>query len=137
MLKAQGVGNIASGFCGGLPLTSVIIRSSVNISSGCETRNSSVIHGVFLLMAVVLFPLAINQIPLACLAAILTVTGFKLASPKLFMTMWGNGMLHFIPFVVTVSSIVMTDLLKGIIIGLTVAFVMHKLEAKKQQPEAN
>ena len=68
-LIAQGVGNIASGFFGGLPLTSVIIRSSVNISSGCETRNSSVIHGVFLLMAVVLFPLAINQIPLACLAA--------------------------------------------------------------------
>ena len=125
-LMAQGVGNMVSGFCGGLPLTSVIIRSSVNISSGCETRNSSVIHGVFLLLSVVLFPMAINQIPLACLAAILTVTGFKLASPKLFLTMWRNGMNTFVPFLVTVSTIVLTDLLKGIIVGLIVAYVMYK-----------
>ena len=135
-LMAQGVGNMLSGLCGGLPITSVIIRSSVNISSGCETRNSSVIHGLFLLMAVVLFPMAINQIPLACLAAILTVTGFKLASPKLFLTMWRNGMVHFVPFVVTVTSIVMTDLLKGIIIGLIVAFVMHKQAEKSESAEA-
>ncbi len=135
-LMAQGVGNMVSGFCGGLPLTSVIIRSSVNISSGCETRNSSVIHGIFLLMAVVIFPMAINQIPLACLAAILTVTGFKLASPKLFLTMWRNGMVSFVPFVVTVSAIVATDLLKGIIVGLIVAYVMIKQAAKTEQTEA-
>ena len=128
-LIAQGVGNMVSGLCGGLPITSVIIRSSVNISSGCETRNSSVIHGVFLVMAVVIFPMAINLIPLACLAAILVVTGFKLASPKLFLTMLRNGMGHFIPFIVTVSAIVATDLLKGIIAGLVVAFVMHKMNA--------
>ena len=133
-LVAQGVGNMVSGLCGGLPITSVIIRSSVNISSGCETRNSSVIHRVFLVMAVVLFPIAINHIPLACLAAILTVTGFKLASPKLFLTMWRNGMAHFVPFVATVSIIVATDLLKGIVAGLIVAFVMHKMSG---QPEAS
>ena len=126
-LVAQGVGNMVSGFIGGLPLTSVIIRSSVNISSGCETRNSSVIHGVFLVMAVVLFPMAINKIPLACLAGILTVTGFKLASPKLFVTMWRGGMVRFVPFVATVSAIVLTDLLKGIIVGLVVAYSMMKL----------
>ena len=123
---------MVSGFCGGLPLTSVIIRSSVNISSGCETRNSSVIHGIFLLLSVVLFPMAINQIPLACLAAILTVTGFKLASPKLFLTMWRNGMNSFVPFVVTVSTIVLTDLLKGIIVGLIVAYAMYKFESKQE-----
>ena len=132
-LVAQGVGNMVSGFCGGIPITSVIIRSSVNISSNCETRHSSFIHGIFLLMAVVFFPMAINQIPLACLAAILTVTGFKLASPKLFLTMWRDGMAQFIPFLVTVSAIVMTDLLKGIIVGLIVAFVMHKMTAEPEQ----
>ena len=119
-LMAQGVGNMVSGLFGGLPITSVIIRSSVNISSGCETRNSSFIHGIFLVMAVVVFPMAINQIPLACLAAILTVTGFKLASPKLFLTMWRNGMASFVPFVVTVGAIVATDLLKGIKVGVIV-----------------
>lgn len=134
-LVAQGVGNMVSGFIGGLPLTSVIIRSSVNISSGCETRNSSVIHGVFLLMAVVLFPMAINKIPLACLAAILTVTGFKLASPKLFLTMWRGGMVRFLPFLVTVSAIVLTDLLKGIIIGLVVAYSMMKFMGDPEATE--
>ena len=126
---------MVSGFIGGLPLTSVIIRSSVNISSGCETRNSSVIHGVFLLMGVVLFPVAINKIPLACLAAILTVTGFKLASPKLFLTMWRGGMVRFLPFLVTVSAIVLTDLLKGIIIGLVVAYTMMKFMGDPEATE--
>ena len=126
-LLAQGVGNITSGLLGALPVTSVIVRSSVNISSGGETRVASFIHGVLLLLAVGLFPFALNQIPLACLAAVLIVTGFKLASPKLFMSMWREGWTQFTPFIITVSAIVLTDLLKGIIIGLltSIVFILH------------
>jgi len=126
-LFAQGVGNIASGFLGALPVTSVIVRSSVNISSGGETKAASFIHGVLLLLAVGLFPFALNQIPLACLAAVLIITGFKLASPKLFLSMWREGLSQFIPFAVTVSAIVLTDLLMGIIIGLgtSIIFILN------------
>ncbi len=126
-LLAQGVGNITCGLLGALPVTSVIVRSSVNISSGGETRLSSFIHGLLLLFAVGLFPFALNQIPLACLAAVLIVTGLKLASPKLFVSMWREGPTQFTPFIVTVGAIVFTDLLKGIIIGLLTAivFILH------------
>lgn len=120
-LVAQGVGNMTSGLLGGLPLTSVIVRSSVNINSGGRTRMSAFIHGVLLLTTVVFFPALLNRIPLACLAAILMVTGFKLANPALFKQMWSEGRNQFIPFVVTLSAIVLTDLLIGIIIGMMVA----------------
>lgn len=132
-LLAQGVGNFACGFLGALPVTSVIVRSSVNISSGGETRHASFIHGLLLVLAVGLFPDLLNMIPLACLAAILLVTGFKLASPKLFVSMWREGYSQFIPFFVTVSAIVLTDLLKGILIGLTTA-VIFILRSNLQRP---
>jgi carbonic anhydrase/SulP family sulfate permease len=120
-LCAQGLGNILSGLVGGLPVTSVIVRSSVNINAGSATRQSSVVHGVLLGGAVVFLPGLLNQIPLSCLAAILIVTGIKLASPKLARQMWSEGRPQFLPFVVTVLAIVLTDLLIGISIGLCVA----------------
>ena len=120
-LIAQGAGNVACGFLGGLPVTSVIVRSSVNIGAGVETKLSTIFHGSLLLFSVVLLPHWLNMIPLSCLAAILLVTGFKLASPKLMKQMWSEGFYQFTPFLITVLAIVFTDLLVGVLIGLAVA----------------
>ena len=120
-LLAQGVGNIVCGMIGGLPVTSVIIRSSVNINSGGQSKLSTLTHGVLLLVSVSLLPSLLNLIPLSCLAAILLVTGVKLASPKLARQMWNGGWSQFLPFMVTVLAIVFTDLLIGILIGLGVS----------------
>lgn len=120
-LKAQGVGNLISGLVGGLPMTSVIVRTSANINSGAITKISTIAHGVFLLVSVVAIPTVLNRIPLACLAAILLMTGFKLAHPAVFRHMWNNGKFQFAPFIVTVVAVVFTDLLKGVAIGLAVS----------------
>ncbi|TWU41135.1 SulP family inorganic anion transporter [Novipirellula artificiosorum] len=122
-LVAQGIGNVVAGFVGGLPMTSVIIRSSVNVNVGAKTKMSAVFHGVLLAVAVVLFPTYMNMIPISALAAILLATGFKLASPTLFRQMWNEGRYQFIPFIVTVLAIVFTDLLSGILIGLAISLL--------------
>ncbi|MEO8338328.1 MAG: carbonic anhydrase, partial [Nitrospirota bacterium] len=125
-LLVQGIGNVTAGLIGGLPITSVIIRSSVNINAGGKTKLAAFIHGVFLLASVAFLPMWLNLIPLSCLAAILLVTGVKLASPALVKQMWNEGRYQFVPFVLTVVAIVLTDLLIGILIGLTVsiAFIL-------------
>lgn len=120
-LKAQGVGNILAGILGGLPMTSVIVRTTANINAGARTKLSAIMHGVFLLMAVIIIPGLLNKIPMACLAAILIMIGLKLASPKVFKHMWHTGKHQFIPFIVTVIAVVFTDLLKGVGIGLAVS----------------
>ncbi len=126
-LLAQGVGNTVAGLIGGMPVTSVIVRSSVNVGVGAKTKLSAISHGVLLLICVAFFPMYLNMIPLAALAAILLVTGFKLASPKLFRQMWSEGRYQFTPFIVTLVSIVFTDLLVGILIGLAVSvfFILY------------
>jgi carbonic anhydrase len=120
-LLAQGVGNLLCGLCGGIPMTSVIVRSSVNIGAGSQTRLSAIFHGALLLVCVMLLPAVLNMIPLSCLAAILVHTGFKLANPRLFKQMWNEGRYQFIPFAATLVGIVLTDLLIGILVGLGVA----------------
>ncbi|WP_353130584.1 SulP family inorganic anion transporter [Parapedobacter pyrenivorans] len=120
-LLAQGVGNMTSGLVGGLPLTAVIVRSSANVNSGGRTRQSAILHGIWLILAVLLIPSIINLIPLACLAAILLHTGYKLAKPAAFKQMWHKGLDQFVPFVVTITAVVFTDLLTGVGIGLLVA----------------
>ena len=120
-LKAQGVGNIISGLVGGLPITQVIVRSSTNIQSGGRTKLSAIFHGFILLGCAMLIPALLNLIPLASLAAILFLVGYKLAKPVLFKQMYGLGQTHFVPFMVTILGIVFTDLLMGIGIGLAVA----------------
>jgi MFS superfamily sulfate permease-like transporter len=117
-LRAQGVGNVLSGLLGGLPITSVIVRSSANVYAGARTRLSAFVHGLVLLATAVLFASQLNRVPLAALAAILLVVGYKLASHRIVMEMWAKGGSQFIPFLVTVLAIVLTDLLKGIAIGL-------------------
>ncbi|WP_437956113.1 SulP family inorganic anion transporter [Sorangium sp. So ce119] len=119
-LVAQGLANMVSGFAGGLPVTSVIVRSSANTNAGARTRVSAFTHGALLLLAVVFAGALLSHIPLACLATILLVTGYKLAKPAIFAEMRKLGWNHFIPFVVTIVAIVLTDLLKGIAIGLAV-----------------
>lgn len=120
-LLAQGIGNVTVGLIGGIPMTSVIIRSSVNINSGGKTKLSAIIHGVLLFGCVLLVPGWLNMIPLSALGAILFMTGLKLASPKLVKQMWSEGRNQFLPFVITVLAIVFTDLLVGILIGLGVS----------------
>lgn len=122
-LKAQGIGNILSGLVGGLPMTSVIVRTTANINSGAKTKLSAIAHGVFLLLTVVTIPFLLNKIPMACLAAILIMIGLRLASAKVFKHMWHNGKHQFIPFIVTVLAVVFTDLLKGVGIGLAVSVI--------------
>lgn len=123
-LLAQGTGNMLSGFIGGLPVTQVIVRSSANIQSGARTKLSAILHGVFLLVFVMLFPALLNMIPLSVLAAILFIVGYKLAKPELFKQMYGLGLAQFLPFIVTVLGIVFTDLLLGIGMGLAVSVVV-------------
>lgn len=120
-LKAQGVANIVSGMIGGLPITQVIVRSSTNIQSGGRTKMSAIIHGVILLGSAMAIPTLLNLIPLASLAAILFLVGYKLAKPVLFKQMYKLGQSHFVPFMVTILGIVFTDLLMGIGMGLVVA----------------
>ncbi len=120
-LIAQGIGNVSLGLLGGIPVTSVIVRSSVNINAGARTKLAAILHGVLLLVCSIVFPNWLNMIPLSCLAAILVVTGFKLANPKLVRQLWSDGPSQFVPFVVTVAAIVLTDLLIGIAIGLAVS----------------
>lgn len=120
-LKAQGLGNIISGFIGGLPLTQVIVRSSANIAFGGRTKMSAILHGFFLLISAITIPSLLNMIPLASLACILFVVGYKLAKPSLFKQAYKQGWEQFVPFIATIIGILFTDLLKGIGIGMAVA----------------
>lgn len=122
-LRAQGLGNLLSGLVGGLPMTAVIVRTTANVTGGGLTQLSAFLHGVWLLLAVILFPGILNRIPLSALAAILLIVGYKLASPSLMKQQWKLGLNQFIPFIVTILSILFTDLLTGIIIGLFVGLI--------------
>lgn len=126
-LLAQGIGNITGGLLGALPLSSVIVRSSVNIHSGGRTKISTIWHGLLLASSLLLFPALINQIPLSALAAILILTGLKLSNAKVFMQMWREGKNQFLPFIITLGAILLTDLLVGILIGLalSICFILR------------
>jgi MFS superfamily sulfate permease-like transporter len=119
-LKAQGLGNIFSGLLGGIPLTSVVVRSSANVSAGGKTKLSAILHGAFMLLCVAFIPFILNKIPLSALAAILIFTGYKLAKVSLFKEFYQKGWDQFMPFTITIVAILMTDLLKGIIVGIGV-----------------
>lgn len=144
-LFAQGVGNVICGLIGGLPISSVIVRSSVNINAGAQTQLSAILHGVLLLVCVVFLPTYLNTIPISCLAAILLSAGIKLASPGLFVRMWRDGYAQFVPFILTLIAIVLTDLLTGAMIGLglSLAFILssnfrrplRKVIEKRQEGE--
>lgn len=141
-LKAQGVGNLVCGLIGGLPVTQVIVRSSANQQSGGKTKASTVFHGILLLISIIIFPSILNLIPLATLAAILLLVGFKLAKPALFQKIYKQGMGQFIPFLVTVVGILFINLLAGIGMGMVVAIfvILHnnyKVSYKMQKRTVN
>ena len=120
-LKAQGVANAVSGFLGGLPITSVIVRSSANVHAGARTKAATITHSVILLFAIVVIPGVLRMIPLACLAGLLISVGYKLAKPELFQEMYKKGIAQFLPFLTTVVMILLTDLLQGVCWGIVVA----------------
>jgi MFS superfamily sulfate permease-like transporter len=119
-LIAQGAGNMISGFLGGLPLTSVIVRSSANVNAGAKTKMSAIFHGILILLSVAFFPEILNLIPKSALAAVLIFTGYKLAKPSLFKEYYKKGWDQFAPFITTILCIVLTDLLKGVLVGIGV-----------------
>lgn len=123
-LLAQGIGNMASGMIGGLPVTQVVVRTSANVNSGGTNKLATIIHGVLIAVAVLSIPRVFGFVPYASLAAILIMVGFKLAKPSLFKKVYKEGWLQFIPFLVTIAGILFTDLLIGISIGLGVSFLV-------------
>lgn len=120
-LKAQGIGNLLSSLLGGLPMTSVVVRSSANNNAGAKSKMSSIIHGILLLISVVTIPVILNKIPLATLAAILLLVGYKLAKPATFKHFWDNGKYQFVPFIATFAAVVFLDLLKGVALGMVIS----------------
>ncbi len=120
-LVAQGIGNMTCGFLGAIPITAVIVRGSANVDAGARTKLSAFTHGLFLLLSVLFIPFLLNKIPYASLSAILIVTGYNLAKPKLFRNMWSLGLKQFLPFIITIFAILLTDLLIGVSIGLVLS----------------
>jgi carbonic anhydrase len=130
-LFAQGIGNAAAGLIGGLPITSVIVRSSANVNAGARSKTSTVFHGLLLLISIILIPTLLNKIPLSALAAILLLTGYKLAKPAVFTQTVKNGKFQYIPFLVTVVVIIAIDLFavvpalggKGLLVGVLAGII--------------
>ena len=122
-LKAQGIGNIISSMLGGLPMTSVVVRTSANNNAGAKSKMSAIIHGVLLLVSVLAIPTILNKIPLATLAAILLMVGYKLANPKVIKHFWEKGKYQFVPFIATFVAVVFSDLLKGVALGMIISII--------------
>jgi len=122
-LKAQGIGNIISSLLGGLPMTSVVVRTSANNDAGAKSKMSAIIHGVLLLISVLAIPVILNKIPLATLAAVLLLVGYKLAKPSVFKHFWEKGKYQFVPFIATFAAVVFTDLLKGVALGMIISII--------------
>lgn len=122
-LKAQGIGNIISALVGGLPMTSVVVRSSANNNAGAKSKMSAIIHGILLLISALAIPAILNKIPLATLATILILVGYKLAKPATFLHFWKKGKYQFIPFISTLIFVVATDLLKGVALGMIISVI--------------
>ncbi|GAA4400551.1 SulP family inorganic anion transporter [Nibrella viscosa] len=128
-LKAQGIGNLASGLVGGIPITSIIVRSSISINAGARTKRAALIHGSLLLICVITLPAVLNQIPWAALASILLVTGYKLARVRVFRQLYQQGKTKFLPFITTILAILLTDLLTGIFVGMLVGIFFILLDS--------
>lgn len=122
-LRAQGIGNMVSSLLGGLPMTSVVVRSSANNNAGAKSKMSAIIHGVLLLISVLSIPAILNKIPLATLATVLILVGYKLAKPATFMHFWEKGKYQFVPFIATLVFVVATDLLKGVALGIIISII--------------
>lgn len=122
-LKAQGIGNVLSSLLGGLPMTSVVVRTSANSAAGAKSKMAAILHGILLLISVLSIPVLLNKIPLATLAAVLLLVGYKLANPKILVHFWKKGKYQFVPFIATFFAVVFLDLLKGVALGMVISAV--------------
>jgi len=122
-LRAQGIGNIVSSLLGGLPMTSVVVRTSANVNAGAKTKMSTIVHGALLLISVLTIPMVLNKIPLATLAAVLLLVGYKLAKPATIKHFWEKGKYQFAPFIATLLAVVFLDLLKGVALGMIISIL--------------
>lgn len=122
-LRAQGIGNIVSSLLGGLPMTSVVVRTSANVNAGAKTKMSTIVHGALLLISVLAIPVVLNKIPLATLAAVLLLVGYKLAKPATIKHFWEKGKYQFAPFIATLLAVVFLDLLKGVALGMIISIL--------------
>lgn len=120
-LRAQGVGNIVSSLLGGLPMTSVVVRTSANVNAGAKSKMSTIVHGLLLMISVLAIPMVLNKIPLATLAAVLLMVGYKLAKPATIKHFWEKGKYQFVPFIATLLAVVFLDLLKGVALGMIIS----------------
>lgn len=124
-LRAQGIGNVLSGFLGGLPMTSVVVRSSANATAGAKTKMATIIHGFLLLLSIIFISPFLNKIPFATLASILVLVGYKLTKPSIFIDFYKKGSYQFLPFIVTVIAVIFFDLLRGVALGLLLYFILN------------
>lgn len=122
-LRAQGIGNIISSLLGGLPMTSVVVRTSANVNAGAKSKMSTIVHGSLLLISVLAIPMILNKIPLATLAAVLLLVGYKLAKPATIKHFWEKGKYQFAPFIATLLAVVFLDLLKGVALGMVISIL--------------
>jgi MFS superfamily sulfate permease-like transporter len=142
-LAAQGVGNTICGALGVLPMTGVIVRSGANVEAGAKTRMSAIMHGAWLLLFVSVLPFTLSYIPVSALAAILVFTGYKLAYPKIVPTLLKFGRGEVLIYVVTIVTIVLTNLLEGVLLGLGLSLIKllyafsHLDVRKEERPEEN
>ena len=135
-LFAQGIGNIASGLIGGLPVTQVVVRTSANVNSGGISKLSAIVHGVFIAAATLTVPTLFGFVSYASLAAILIMVGYKLAKPKLFQDVLKSSRKDFVIFLTTIIAILFSDLLKGIIIGMTLALIIVYIESNQAKRQS-
>lgn len=139
-LVAQGIGNITCGLLGAIPITAVVVRGAANVDAGARSKLSAFTHGLFLLLAVLAIPRILNKIPYASLSVILLVTGYNLTKPKLYRNMWSLGLKQFLPFLITIIVILVTDLLIGVSIGLLLSIyyiVMANFKAEYKITKSN
>ncbi|MBI6851367.1 SulP family inorganic anion transporter [Pseudomonas cichorii] len=130
-LSAQGVGNMLCGLVGALPMTGVIVRSSANVQAGATTRFSAIFHGVWLLAFVLILSSVLQSIPVASLAGVLVYTGLKLVDLKAFRGLGRYGRMPMFIYAATASSIILTDLLTGVLVGFGLTLVKLALKASR------
>lgn len=122
-LIAQGAGNFFAGLIGGIPMTSAIVRSAANVNAGGKTKVSVILHAMFFIVLVLFFPYVLELIPLSALAAILMFTGFRLTSPYIYKNVYKLGLDQFFPFIATIVVMLLTDLLKGVAVGIFISII--------------
>ncbi|XOV65993.1 MAG: SulP family inorganic anion transporter [Fluviicola sp.] len=134
-LTSVGVATMVSGAVGGLPVLNVIVRSTVNVHNDAKTKWSNFYHGVFIVLFVLFLTPLIQLFPVAALAAVLMVTGVKLASPRVFKEIYRQGLEQTVFFLSTIIITLYKNPLMGILGGIAVTLVAHLLISRLSIPQ--